>query len=96
MGAVLAPAVGRALSAVGLLPGDVLLVSSGRTMYEVARYNLPHLPGVVVAPTVGGTDQPEPWYQTNEITRRVADNGRSADLSLRPGPARPGSPIRRC
>lgn len=72
LGSVLSPAVGRALSAVGLVPGDIMLVSSGRTMYEVGRYDLPHLPGVVVAPTLGGTDQPEGWYQTNEITRLFA------------------------
>lgn len=89
MGSVLAPAVGRALAAVGLGPGDVLLVSSGRTMFEVARFDLPTLPGVVVAPTVGGTDQPEGWYQTNEITRRVAERigGRASYLFA---PALPG------
>ncbi|MGV9797450.1 sugar-binding transcriptional regulator [Mycobacterium sp. NPDC003449] len=73
MGAALAPAVGRALGAAGLLPGDVLLVSSGRTVYEVAQYDMVGLPGVQVAPTVGGNDQPEEWYQTNEITRLVAN-----------------------
>jgi DNA-binding transcriptional regulator LsrR (DeoR family) len=72
MGDVLAVAVGRALLAVGLELGDIMLVSSGRTIYEVARFELPRLPGVIVAPTVGGTDQPEAWYQTNEITRLVA------------------------
>ncbi|MCK0174300.1 MULTISPECIES: sugar-binding transcriptional regulator [Mycobacteriaceae] len=89
MGAALAPVVGRALSAAGLLPGDVLLVSSGRTVYEVAQYDLVPLPGVLVAPTVGGNDQPEEWYQTNEITRRVANrvNGRPNYLFA---PALPG------
>lgn len=89
MGSVLAPAVGRALSAVGLGPGDILLVSSGRTMFEVARFDLPKLAGVVVAPTVGGTDQPEGWYQTNEITRQVAERigGRATYLFA---PALPG------
>lgn len=89
LGSVLAPAVGRALETVGLSPGDVLLVSSGRTVYEVARYELPRLPGVVVAPTVGGTDQPEAWYQTNEITRLVAERigGRAMYLFA---PALPG------
>jgi DNA-binding transcriptional regulator LsrR (DeoR family) len=89
MGSVLAPAVGRALSAVGLAPGDILLVSSGRTLYEVARFDLPRLPGVVVAPTVGGTDQPEGWYQTNEITRHIAERigGRATYLFA---PALPG------
>jgi DNA-binding transcriptional regulator LsrR (DeoR family) len=89
MGSALAPAVGRALSAAGLLPGDVLLVSSGRTVYEVAQYDLVPLPGVLVAPTVGGNDQPEEWYQTNEITRLVANriNGRPNYLFA---PALPG------
>ena len=89
MGSVLAPAVARALRAVALAPGDVLLVSSGRTVYEISRYDLPPLPGVIVAPTVGGTDQPEAWYQTNEITRRVAERvgGRAMYLFA---PALPG------
>lgn len=89
MGAALAPAVARALAAAGLLPGDVLLVSSGRTVYEVAQYELVDLPGVQVAPTVGGNDQPEEWYQTNEITRLVSNriNGRPNYLFA---PALPG------
>ena len=59
-----------------------MLVSSGRTIYEVARFELPRLPGVMVAPTVGGTDQPEAWFQTNEITRLIAERigGRPAFL----------------
>jgi DNA-binding transcriptional regulator LsrR (DeoR family) len=89
MGRALAPAVGRALGEAGLLPGDVLLVSSGRTVYEVAQYELAPLPGVVVAPIVGGNDQPEEWYQTNEITRLVANRvgGRANYLFA---PALPG------
>ena len=89
MGRALAPAVGRALAEAGLLPGDVLLVSSGRTVYEVAQFDLALLPGVVVAPTVGGNDQPEEWYQTNEITRLVANRigGRANYLFA---PALPG------
>lgn len=89
LGSVLAPAVGRALSAAGLGAGDVLLASSGRTVYEVAQFDLPDLPGVVVAPTVGGTHQPESWYQTNEIVRLIADRvgGQAAFLFA---PALPG------
>ena len=92
MGGSLAAAVGRALLAVGLDVGDVMLVSSGRTIYEVARFELPRLPGVVVAPTVGGTDQPEAWYQTNEITRLIAERigGRPTFLFA---PALPGAEL---
>lgn len=72
LGAHVAPGVSRALSDAGLSAGDTLLVSSGRTLYEVSAQELPSLPDVVVAPTVGGLDEPEAWWQTNEITRRVA------------------------
>jgi DNA-binding transcriptional regulator LsrR (DeoR family) len=94
MGRPLAPAVGRALSEAGLLPGDVLLVSSGRTVYEVAQHELPALPGVIIAPTVGGNDQAEDWYQTNEITRLVANRvgGRANYLFA---PALPGPQLYR-
>jgi DNA-binding transcriptional regulator LsrR (DeoR family) len=89
LGAVLAPALSRALLAVQLGAGDVLLVSSGRTVYEAAQFELPYLPGVVVAPMVGGQDEPAAWYQTNEITRELA-----AKIGGRPSflyaPALPG------
>jgi DNA-binding transcriptional regulator LsrR (DeoR family) len=92
MGRALSVAVGRALLAVGLNVGDIMLVSSGRTVYEVARFELPRMPGVIVAPTVGGTDQPEAWYQTNEITRLVAERigGRPVFLYA---PALPGAEL---
>jgi DNA-binding transcriptional regulator LsrR (DeoR family) len=72
-GAALAPALATALRSARLNPGDVLLVSSGRTIYEAAQTELPRLPGVLLAPTVGGQDEPEAWYATNEITRRLAE-----------------------
>jgi DNA-binding transcriptional regulator LsrR (DeoR family) len=92
MGGPLAAAVGRALLAVGLDIGDVMLVSSGRTIFEIARFELPRLPGVIVAPTVGGTDQPEAWFQTNEVTRLIAERigGRPAFLFA---PALPGAEL---
>ncbi len=71
-GAALAPAAAAALAGAGLAHGDVLIVSSGRTVFEVAQASLPALPGVRVTPTVGGQDDPNAWYQTNEITRTVA------------------------
>jgi DNA-binding transcriptional regulator LsrR (DeoR family) len=73
VGEGLAPGLSAALQEVGLRPGDVLLVSSGRTVYEAARAPLPALPGVVLAPAIGGQDEPEAWYATNEITRQMAE-----------------------
>lgn len=90
LGSVLAPAVSRALESVGLEPGDALLVSSGRTLYEVSQFELPRFSGVLVAPTVGGTDQPEGWFQTNEITRRIAERINGHGMSLH-APAMPGA-----
>lgn len=93
-GAALAPPLSTALTDVGLRLGDVLLVSSGRTVYEAARRELPPLPGVLLVPTIGGQDEPEPWYQTNEITREVAAKvgGRPAFLYA---PALPGPELHR-
>ncbi len=71
-GLALAPAVSTLLAGVGLRAGDALLVSSGRTVYEVAQAELPRLPGVQLAPMIGGQDEPEVWYASNEITRQVA------------------------
>lgn len=72
VGAVLAPMVAKALEDAHLQPGDALLVSSGATMFEVSQEPLIALPGVLVAPNVGGQDELEEFYQTNEITRRLA------------------------
>jgi DNA-binding transcriptional regulator LsrR (DeoR family) len=71
-GEALAPALSVALGAVGLVPGDVLLVSSGRTVFEAAQAELPPLPRVQLAPMIGGQDEPEVWYAPNEITRQFA------------------------
>ncbi|QGF23146.1 sugar-binding transcriptional regulator [Raineyella fluvialis] len=72
VGAVLAPGVGRALEDAALVAGDGLLISSGVTVYQVVDHPLPQLPGVLVAPTVGGQLEAEGPYQTNEIARRLA------------------------
>ncbi|MEU4360945.1 sugar-binding domain-containing protein [Promicromonospora sp. NPDC023987] len=92
VGAALAARLGEALTEVGLKAGDVLLVSSGRTVWEVSQEALPSIPGVVVTPTVGGQDEPEAWYQTNEITRMFADqlDGRPVFLYA---PAQPGAEL---
>ncbi|MDQ1594329.1 MAG: hypothetical protein QOH40_885 [Arthrobacter pascens] len=70
----LLPLIAEAVTDMALAPGDVLLASSGRTIYELSQAVLPKLPGVIVAPSVGGQTEPEPWYQTNEIARAMAEH----------------------
>jgi DNA-binding transcriptional regulator LsrR (DeoR family) len=73
VGEALAPALSTALRAVGLERGDVLLVSTGRTVYEAAQGTLPELGGLTLAPMIGGQDEPEVWYAPNEIIRQFAE-----------------------
>jgi DNA-binding transcriptional regulator LsrR (DeoR family) len=91
VGMALAPALAQALQDLHLVPGDVMLVSSGRTVYEAAQAELPPLPGIVLAPTIGGQDEPAAWYATNEITRQVAAKVGGSPVFLYapaiPGPA---------
>jgi DNA-binding transcriptional regulator LsrR (DeoR family) len=89
IGEELAPALSEVLRAAELGPGDALLVSSGRTVYEAAQAALPSLPGIAVAPMVGGQDEPEVWYATNEITRQVAATVGGTPVFLY-APAMPG------
>lgn len=88
-GASLAPLVSEALDSVPFTRGDVLLLSSGRTVWEVSQHRLPTLRETRVAPTVGGHDEPEAWYQTNEITRTVAQRISGHPVFLY-APAQPG------
>lgn len=61
------------LAALGLRRGDALLISSGRTTFAVSGMPmLPPLPGVIIAPTVGGLQEPDQAYQTNDTARRIA------------------------
>lgn len=94
VGRRLAPALSRALRDVLLAPEDVLLVSSGMTLYQCFSAELPHLPGVVVAPTVGGQEEPEPWYQTNVMTTLLAERIGGRPLYLY-APALPSASLRR-
>jgi len=73
LGTDLAAPVAAAIQGMELGPGDAMLLSSGRTTYEIARAGLPPLAGVQLAPTVGGQTEPVSWYQTNEITRMAAE-----------------------
>lgn len=94
MSAALAPVVADALAAVGLEAGDVLLVSSGRTVYEVTQGRLPRLPGVEIAPMIGGQNEPQAWYQTNEIVRQFAGKVGGVPNFLH-APAVPGPELHR-
>ena len=70
--------LGEELRSLDLQRGDVLLISSGKTTYAVSGMpGLPELPGVVIAPTVGGQQETDPSFQTNEIVRRFADRTRA-------------------
>lgn len=72
LGADLAGPIAAAVEGMGLVPGDAVLMSSGRTVHDVARSGMPTMPGVQLVPTVGGQTDPMPWFQTNEITRTAA------------------------
>ena len=64
-------------------------MSSGSSTYAVAQQPLPALPGVLLAPTVGGVDEPDARYQTNEITRSMAVKAHGIPVLLY-APAMPG------
>ncbi|MCG5213177.1 sugar-binding domain-containing protein [Streptosporangium soli] len=73
LGPWLAPGLARALATAGLEFGDIVLVSSGSTVYECAQEGFGRLPGVTIAPAVGGQEEPQPWFQTNETARILAE-----------------------
>lgn len=93
-GAVLAPAVASVLAEAQLGPGDALLVSSGRTMFDVARHALGPLPGVLVAPNVGGVDEADEANHTNDVARRIAV-GSGATPVMFHAPLSPGADLHR-
>ncbi|HLI58431.1 MAG TPA: sugar-binding domain-containing protein [Solirubrobacteraceae bacterium] len=92
-GAALAVELGKALASADLGRGDALVVSSGRSIYEAARQPLPELPGVLLAPMMGGVDEPEAWYATNELTRQIAERVGGIPVLLF-APALPGPQLR--
>jgi DNA-binding transcriptional regulator LsrR (DeoR family) len=69
LGPGLVPPTRQALESVNLRAGDALLIASGETTYALAQHRLGDFSGVVVAPTVGGQAEPDPWHQTNEVVR---------------------------
>src|SRR5699024_8624961 len=83
----------ESLPAAHLRAGDSLLVAAGRTLHEAAHSALPPMPGVITVPAVGGMEEPDAWYQSNEIARHVAERvgGR---LALLNAPALPSAELR--
>lgn len=71
-GPMLAGPFGAALDETRLASGDVVLSSWGRAVYSVSRTIRRTLPGVVVAPAMGGNASDQPWFQPNEIVRTWA------------------------
>ncbi|ASK65671.1 transcriptional regulator [Brachybacterium avium] len=54
--------------------GEVVLISSGETIYAVTGMGgMPQMPGAFIVPTVGGQQEPDPSFQTNETVRRLAE-----------------------
>jgi DNA-binding transcriptional regulator LsrR (DeoR family) len=78
-GPLLAGPFGMALDAADLTSGDVVVASWGRAVYSVSRMIRRTLPGVVVAPAMGGNASDRPWFQPNEIVRAL-----SRSLGARP------------
>ena len=93
VGPTLAGPLGRALQEAELDAGDVLLVSSGRTVHELSIVDLPAAPGIDIGPMVGGMSEAEAWYQTNEITRSIAERMRGRPQFLF-APAMPSEAMR--
>ncbi len=84
--------VGPALQEVEQLhlsTGDTLAIASGATVWEIVRgRRFPPLRGVRIVPALGGFDEVDVRFQTNEIARRVADAG-GAEVSFLHAPALP-------
>jgi DNA-binding transcriptional regulator LsrR (DeoR family) len=73
-GSVLAGVLDEALDGIGLQAGAVMVIGWGRALYSLARSDLTPRPGIVVASALGGSDEDQPWFQSNEIVRRWAAN----------------------
>jgi DNA-binding transcriptional regulator LsrR (DeoR family) len=91
--ALVAPTLAE-LEALALGPGDVLAISWGRTIWEVAQaHHFPDLRGVRLVPAIGGMDELDVRFQSNEIVRRVAGVS-GAEVSFLHVPAFPSPELR--
>lgn len=78
-GPLLVGPFGVALDAAELASGDIVVASWGRQVYSASRIVRRTLPGIVVAPAMGGNASDRPWFQPNEIVRTL-----SRSLGARP------------
>ncbi len=91
---LVAPALSE-LGRTGLTAGDVLAVSWGNTVWEIAQaQRFPSLRGVRLVPAVGGMDERDVRFQPNEIARRVAAAS-GGEVSFLHAPALPSPELRR-
>jgi DNA-binding transcriptional regulator LsrR (DeoR family) len=91
---LVAPAL-EELGRTRLRHGDVLALSWGATVWEIAQaQRFPDLPGVRLVPAVGGLDETHVRFQSNEIARRAAATS-GADVSFLHAPALPTADLRR-
>jgi DNA-binding transcriptional regulator LsrR (DeoR family) len=90
--------VAPTLDAVGRLdlqPNDVLAVSWGSTLAEIAgSQHFPRLAGVKLIPAIAAFDEVDGRFQTNEITRRIAAVS-GADVKFLHSPAMPSPELLR-
>jgi DNA-binding transcriptional regulator LsrR (DeoR family) len=86
-------AAGDQVAELGLVADDVLLLGWGRALWELST-TLPPLPGVQLVPAVGGMEEAEPQFQSNEIVRRAATRTGAIANQLH-APAVPTAALRR-
>jgi DNA-binding transcriptional regulator LsrR (DeoR family) len=91
---LLARAAGDEVGELDLRVDDVLLLGWGRALWELSTTGLPPLPGVQIVPAVGGMNEAEPRFQSNEIVRRAAERS-GAVPNLLHAPAMPSPTLRR-
>lgn len=91
-GTGMAPVAREAIKDMNLEVGDGMVVASGLAMYNISHLELPTLRGVVISPAVGGLAEPEPWHQTSEIARALAQNTGSTYVPLFAG-VMPSAPL---
>ncbi|CAM3234889.1 sugar-binding transcriptional regulator [Corynebacterium gottingense] len=86
------PAVQAAITDMGLRAGDAVVVASGMATAGIANMRCSGLGYTRLVPAVGGAQEPEVWFQTNETVRRLAANS-NAEYTPLFAEAIPSSPV---